>query len=84
MILDDAAKSVLDIVNGEAFKEEGAYNVRYNGQALCHCDTEHVKIRKKEGKINRRMVHACDPSKKSGKRINGILKPIWSIKQNAS
>lgn len=50
MILDDAAKSVLDIVNGEAFKEEGAYNVRYNGQALCHGDTEHVKIRKKEGK----------------------------------
>lgn len=50
MVLDDAAKSVLTIVNGETFKEEGAYNVRYNGQALCHGDTEHVKIRKKEGK----------------------------------
>lgn len=50
MILEKTEKAVLDLINGEEFKEEGAYNVRYNGQALCHGDTEHVKIKKKEGK----------------------------------
>lgn len=48
MNIDENAKAVLDIINGEEFKEEGAYNVRYNGQALCHGDSEHVKIKKKE------------------------------------
>ena len=46
--MDETAKAVLDVINGEEFKEEGAYNVRYNGQALCHGDTEHVKIKKRE------------------------------------
>lgn len=50
MKIDKTAKAVLDVINGEEFKEEGAYNVRYNGQALCHGDTEHVKIKKKEDK----------------------------------
>ena len=50
MNIDETAKEVLDVINGEEFKEEGAYNVRYNGQALCHGDTEHVKIKKKEDK----------------------------------
>lgn len=31
-------------------KQEGAYNLRYNGQPLCHGDTEHIKIRRKEDK----------------------------------
>ena len=48
MVMDETAKAVLDVINGEEFKEEGAYNVRYNGQALCHGDTEHVKIKKRE------------------------------------
>lgn len=47
MVMDKTAKAVLDVINGEQFKEEGAYNVRYNGQALCHGDTEHVKIKKR-------------------------------------
>ena len=50
MIIDETAKEVLDVINGEEFKEEGAYNVRYNGQALCHGDTEHIKIKRKEDK----------------------------------
>lgn len=49
MVMDEAAKEVLDIINGEEFKEEGAYNVRYNGQSLCHGDSEHVKIKRKDG-----------------------------------
>lgn len=48
MVMDETAKAVLDVINGEEFKEEGAYNVRYNGQALCHGDTEHVKIKRKQ------------------------------------
>ena len=32
------------------FKQEGAYNLRYNGQALCHGDSEHIKIKRKEDK----------------------------------
>lgn len=48
MVMDETAKAVLDVINGEEFKEEGAYNVRYNGQALCHGDTEHVKIKKRQ------------------------------------
>lgn len=50
MNIDETAKEVLDVINGEEFKEEGAYNVRYNGQSLCHGDTEHVKIMRKEDK----------------------------------
>ena len=50
MNIDETAKEVLDVINGEEFKEEGAYNVRYNGQSLCHGDTEHVKIKRKEDK----------------------------------
>ncbi len=43
-------KEVLDVINGGEFKQEGAYNVRYNGQSLCHGSTEHVKIKRKEDK----------------------------------
>ena len=50
MNIDETTKEVLDVINGEEFKEEGAYNVRYNGQSLCHGDTEHVKIKRKEDK----------------------------------
>lgn len=50
MNIEETAKEVLDVINGEEFKEEGAYNVRYNGQSLCHGDTEHVKIKRKEDK----------------------------------
>ena len=42
--------SVLQKIDDLGFKQEGAYNLRYNGQPLCHGDTEHIKIRRKEDK----------------------------------
>ena len=50
MEIDKITQGVLDkIVDGE-FKQEGAYNLRYNGVSLCHGDSEYVKIRRKEDK----------------------------------
>ena len=67
MNIDETAKEVLDIINGEEFKEEGVYNVRYNGQALCHGDTEHVKIKKKEDKQG---IDVFISSEAQGERLN--------------
>ena len=36
------------MIDGEGFKQEGAFNLRENGISICHGDSEHVKIRKKE------------------------------------
>ena len=47
MELDKVTSGVLKKIDAEGFQQEGAYNLRYNGQALCHGDTEHIKIRKK-------------------------------------
>ena len=47
MELDKVTSGVLKEIDAEGFQQEGAYNLRYNGQALCHGDTEHIKIRKK-------------------------------------
>lgn len=48
MILDKITEKVLQMIDGEGFKQEGAFNLRENGVAVCHGDSEHVKIRKKE------------------------------------
>ncbi len=50
MELDAIAGKVLDSIDAYGFKQQGAYNLRYNGQALCHGDSEHIKIKKKEDK----------------------------------
>ena len=50
MILDKITEKVLHMIDGEGFKQEGAFNLRENGIAVCHGDSEHVKIRKKEDK----------------------------------
>lgn len=47
MEIDQITKQVLDVIDEEGFKQEGAYNLRYNGYALCHGDTEHIKIQKR-------------------------------------
>lgn len=46
--IDQVTESILEKIDGEGFKQEGAYNLRYNGYALCHGDTEHIKIKRKE------------------------------------
>ena len=50
MELDAVTSNVLKAIDTNGFKQEGAYNLRYNGQALCHGDSEHIKIRRKEDK----------------------------------
>lgn len=50
-ILDKITEQVLkQIDSGSGFKQEGAYNLRMNGVALCHGDSEHIKIKKKTDK----------------------------------
>lgn len=50
MAFDQITEKVLGIIDSEGFQEEGAYNLRYNGTSLCHGDTEHIKIKRKEDK----------------------------------
>ena len=47
MEIDKITQQVLDVIDEEGFKQEGAYNLRHNGYALCHGDTEHIKIKKR-------------------------------------
>lgn len=48
--IDQVTASILEKIDGEGFKQEGAYNLRYNGYSLCHGNTEHIKIKRKEDK----------------------------------
>ena len=49
--LDRITEQILkQIDNGNGFSRSGAFNLRHNGVALCHGDSEHIKIRKKEDK----------------------------------
>lgn len=50
MAFDQVTEKVLGIIDSEGFEEKGAYNLRYNGTSLCHGDTEHIKIKRKEDK----------------------------------
>ena len=50
MKLDAVTDEILKKIDDYGFKQEGACNLRYNGQALCHGDTEHIKIRRKTDK----------------------------------
>lgn len=50
-ILDKITEAILkQIDSSTGFKQKGAFNLRQNGVALCHGDSEHIKIRKKEDK----------------------------------
>lgn len=47
MEIDKITQGVLDKITDGGFSQQGAYNLRYNGYALCHGDSEHVKIQKR-------------------------------------
>ena len=49
-LLDEITEKILKQISGGEFQQSGAYNLRHNGIALCHGDSEYVKIRKKEDK----------------------------------
>ena len=46
-IIDRTTERVLAQIDPSGFKQSGAFNLRHNGIALCHGDSEHVKIKKK-------------------------------------
>lgn len=46
--IDQITSSILEQIDSEGFKQEGAYNLRYNGYSLCHGNTEHITIKRKE------------------------------------
>ena len=50
MDLNQITQDMLNVIDSDGFKQEGAYNLRYNGSALCHGDSENIKIVKKEDK----------------------------------
>lgn len=50
-LLSETTEKVLrQIDSSSGFKQEGAYNLRENGVSLCHGDTDHIKIKRKEDK----------------------------------
>lgn len=48
--LDKVTQAILKYIDEVGFKQEGAFNLRHNGQSLCRGNSEHVKIVKKEDK----------------------------------
>lgn len=48
--LDKVTQAILKYIDEAGFKQEGAFNLRHNGMALCHGDSEHIKIVKKKDK----------------------------------
>ena len=50
MTLDEITQKILKQIDEKGFQQNGAFNLRHNGISLCHGDSEHVKIKKKEDK----------------------------------
>ena len=48
--IDKVTEAILKKIDSEGFRQEGAYNLRYNGYSLCHGSTEHIMIKRKEDK----------------------------------
>ncbi len=49
-VLDRITEGILKQIDEKGFEQKGAFNLRYNGVSLCHGDSEHVKIKRKEDK----------------------------------
>ena len=47
MKLNQVTEDVLKVIDSYGFKQEGAYNLRLNGMAVCHGDSRHIAIVKK-------------------------------------
>ena len=46
--LDEITEKILRQIDESGFKQKGAFNLRHNGIAHCHGDSEQIKIKKKE------------------------------------
>ena len=42
MKLNEVTEQVLNVIDPSGFKQEGAYNLRLNGMAVCHGDSRHT------------------------------------------
>ena len=51
--VEETTQGVLDKIS-EGFAQKGAFNLRQNGISICHGDSEHIKIKKKEDKPGKR------------------------------
>ena len=49
-LLDKITEKVLAQIDDTGFTQSGAFNLRHNGIALCHGDSAHIKIKKKQDK----------------------------------
>ena len=47
-LLDKITEKILQQIDGSGFQQKGAYNLRHNGVALWHGDSEHIKIKKRK------------------------------------
>ena len=50
MTLDEITQKILKQIDEKGFEQSGAFNLRHNGISLCHGDSQHIKIKKKEDK----------------------------------
>lgn len=50
MDLNKLTEDMLSVIDSYGFEQKGAYNLRYNGSALCHGDSDNIKIVKKQDK----------------------------------
>lgn len=48
MKLNKVTQDVLKVIDPYGFRQEGAFNLRLNGMAVCHGDSRHVSISRKE------------------------------------
>ena len=48
--LDKVTQAILKYIDEAGFRQEGAFNLRHDGASLCHGDSEHIKIVKKQDK----------------------------------
>lgn len=48
--LDRVTQAILKYIDEAGFRQQGAFNLRHNGIALCHGDSEHIRIVKKQDK----------------------------------
>lgn len=50
MELDKITKKILAKIDTAGFKQKGAFNLRHNGTALCHGNSDHIRIVRKKNK----------------------------------
>lgn len=48
--IDNTTQSILEIIDSHGFKQEGAFNLRYNGYSACYGNSENIHIEKKTDK----------------------------------